>query len=844
MRKKQIQKGSLSQEQTSFLNLLNQSKTPSIRIIIPNIQRDYVQGRDDKVSVRNPFLSAIKESLEEEKPLHLDLIYGYIRNDSEFIPLDGQQRLTTLFLLHWYLANQSGKLAEFQRILWDKDNDQARFVYQTRPSATTFCKALCSERVNLKLDGKGISDQVRDCSFFRDYWSSDPTVKAILSMLDAIHSNFKSTSGLYDKIVTNDKSMPLLTFDCLDIDYLDSSDLLYIRMNDRGLPLSSFDEFKASIEQYLTVNKSTEYDFSKKVDGDWTDMVWSSIYRNDDSFSSTLYDLAFSHLFFAHIITGLCLVKKEQDVEKLFDQFLDAVKINSSISFFQYTEYELFKPDDDESTKIVEAIVEGMDTLVSLWPHADTQLTPRNLNIRSLVNSIEDFKDHGEQTRKYSERVLLYGLLRYYHKTDSSTELDNSFKTWARILQNIVDATEYNNPQEFIKSIKTIDKMFTELGNESVEQVLLPDNLANLTSGFDSVQVEEEILKLALIKDELQWEEEIEKAEQVLPYFKGQIGFLLLVAGVDVDHWTFGDPLNIDETVIGAFSQAKKSTRKLFGEDGLPEDPSFTMERVLLTLGEYPVNFGGRNFYFLNNSHRDYSWKRFFKCQKDQVSWEKRRELIIGLYKLIEEIKGVDNLRDYITQYDNDQIGWKNELVRCPKLFQYYSDRISNGRCMQEGTPHGRVFLSKTYLSSLHAEFYSYLFYKMFENYEDYGIFKENKDEKYKLEYYEVGGISDPSDFPCTYLEGWERQNHRYGLDVLYRDDMYQVRLFQRNGNGDIQNDIKQIVENSSLQLIQFPSDNPSDNEYWFECKSKNDVIPVIHELSSLLKPLLGRSSV
>ena len=86
-------------------------------IEIPMIQRDYVQGRSnsDSDEIRKQFLENIKETIENSttgnKNLQLDFIYGYVENES-FIPLDGQQRLTTLYLLYWYFALKNEKLEE------------------------------------------------------------------------------------------------------------------------------------------------------------------------------------------------------------------------------------------------------------------------------------------------------------------------------------------------------------------------------------------------------------------------------------------------------------------------------------------------------------------------------------------------------------------------------------------------------------------------------------------------------------------------------------------------------------------------------------------------------------
>jgi uncharacterized protein with ParB-like and HNH nuclease domain len=70
-------------------------------ILIPHLQRDYVQGSDE--SIIGPFLDALLKSLcsseDSEDRIDLNYIYGYNETES-FVPIDGQQRLTTLWLLH------------------------------------------------------------------------------------------------------------------------------------------------------------------------------------------------------------------------------------------------------------------------------------------------------------------------------------------------------------------------------------------------------------------------------------------------------------------------------------------------------------------------------------------------------------------------------------------------------------------------------------------------------------------------------------------------------------------------------------------------------------------------
>ena len=87
----------------SFNELLKQG-----RIRIPKIQRDYAQGREiPKVNeIRKDFVHTLLLVVKGRRPaIELDFVYGSNQNNA-FEPLDGQQRLTSLFLLHWMFGTQ------------------------------------------------------------------------------------------------------------------------------------------------------------------------------------------------------------------------------------------------------------------------------------------------------------------------------------------------------------------------------------------------------------------------------------------------------------------------------------------------------------------------------------------------------------------------------------------------------------------------------------------------------------------------------------------------------------------------------------------------------------------
>ena len=178
----------------TFWQLINE-----YAIQIPIIQRDYAQGRafERIEEIRNSFLGSIQEALEDNKHLDLDFVYGSMKNDKIFVPLDGQQRLTTLFLLHWYLAVKENRIDKVRQIL-------IKFTYETRTSSREFCNALVNDSSALKnVEFKSlekISDHIQNANWFFMSWQRDPTIKSMLVMLDAIHSKFKTTNNLFDRL--------------------------------------------------------------------------------------------------------------------------------------------------------------------------------------------------------------------------------------------------------------------------------------------------------------------------------------------------------------------------------------------------------------------------------------------------------------------------------------------------------------------------------------------------------------------------------------------------------------------------------------------------------------------
>ena len=266
------------------------------KIEIPIIQRNYVQGNDK--TIRRHFVDYLVKALTQQSPVELDFVYGAERQDTQLtdncapnncapqvgkvlIPLDGQQRLTTLWLLHGYLLaleqvnNHPEQLSPEER----KAQCQllARFVYETRQSAKDFCGYWLQEvtqRACRELVDKP-SKYLRNCAWFDPEWEKEGTVTAMLGMLDEV-----ATKRAELQAVPYGRLSECIRFYYLPIEKFGLSNELYIRMNARGEQLTSFEHFKSSFYKVIQDHQSLSA-IKEKMEYDWVDALWQ--YRPKDT---------------------------------------------------------------------------------------------------------------------------------------------------------------------------------------------------------------------------------------------------------------------------------------------------------------------------------------------------------------------------------------------------------------------------------------------------------------------------------------------------------------------------------------------------------------------------------
>lgn len=343
----------------TFRQLLDEEKS----IIIPKVQRDYAYGRLEKKvqDVLDGMLTSIIEAVRDDSNNILDFVYGgtYVHKSDKkagLIPLDGQQRLTTLFLLHFYASLLGDE--EGNPIGQEEVEVLTKFRYETRQSATEFCTNLIRRiRPNLiknyKPENNNIKALIIDDALYLSTYDSDPTIMSMLNVLDKIEKKCAELGAmpldpcLWKRLMERRN----IEFYKLSLDNFGLTDDLFIKMNARGKKLTAFEIFKSDmIAAIKKVDEKLKDDFSKDMDTKWIDIVWDYTDKtiNDKrqplditTDADTKYSMLFHNIFRVEYYRrnlgaeGL----EEQDINSIFK---DTEGVTSVIDMFD-TLYSIHK---------------------------------------------------------------------------------------------------------------------------------------------------------------------------------------------------------------------------------------------------------------------------------------------------------------------------------------------------------------------------------------------------------------------------------------------------------------------------------------------------------------------
>lgn len=685
------------------------------RVEIPVIQRDYAQGREDERSqeVRARFVKDLARALSPDRtdssPLDLDFVYGRWKETQKTLePLDGQQRLTTLFLVHLYVASLDGAFDDFRSWITNDDGGSC-FTYRTRPAAREFFDALVRQPIpvdTFAARAQAVSDWATDSIWFVRSWRRDSTVRGCLTMLDAIHGCFAGSNGLWPRLVST--ASPAIVFRLLLLENFGLSDDLYVKMNARGKALTPLEVFKAELEQFIAGSFCDEpcpaapamnwRDYvSRQFDMSWTDFLWRQ--RGE----SSEIDSGFMHLIRAIVLVG-CV---NDDDDASLPSRLEKLLVTAEPSLPLYEELGCL------NQGVVKTLVGVLDVLaryqnapvfVGQTGHLDEALVFRRVLLARGANH--------EDGLTLVDWVMFYACCSFLLRFPTGLETDAvraDFHDWTRIVANLARNSDIDRSDRLLAALRGLRQLAPALGADFLSKVA--DGELEKIGGFNQQQQREERLKAQLILRSADWRPLIERAEKH-PYFRGDIDFLLRFSGISdrnatTGHCDWGD--EEDETQRKTFADWYDRTCAVFGEkaSSWPTTfPDFLWERALLAEGDYLLP-RGRNWSFLEEKDRDASWKRLLRADTRVPDRDARRDVVRRVLARIDPKDVRGSLQAIVAAgvqgADKAPIpGFRGRLVAEPRLIRYCDRRMVR---LEDGTA---FLLSRSQRNGYHVDLYVY----------------------------------------------------------------------------------------------------------------------------------------
>ena len=638
------------------------------QVEIPLMQRDYAQGRkeDRTAQILRDFLNVLHRALDDPaRGIDLDFLYGNVRG-STLTLLDGQQRITTLFLLHWYLASRAGELTESNRQIL------ARFTYETRVSSRLFCEALVRKAVAPNCPQ--LSKLIVDESWYFQSWAQDPTIRAMLGSIDAIQQAFEKCDAplVWKALVEQDP----IRFEFLSMKDYGLADELYVKMNARGKALTDFENFKAWLEEHAP---SLTDDQRRSFDMEWTDLFWGLR-------AEGVRDIGPAYLqFFKGMAFNQALVRGKASLPLTGDE-ITHLNENRYVSTSFYKDHDFFDP---------ETLRQCCGMLDLLKGAGRKQLDARLVGVPFFLLPEDDqslFRRFVSPRVTYGDRVLFYALTQFLLATNErpfpdDTALEIALRRWMRVIRNLTLNTTVN-AASFPGCLRAIH---TLAGNGCLNIYTHLRDAAPAIGTFLDYQAREERVKAGLILREDQcWEAELAAAEDH-PFFQGQITFLL-------EFSRSGDQYDLTK-----FKEYARKARNIFSEDEHSPamgKPNFFLSRAMLTRRMWWVG--------VTSSAENYSLAPRRERWIDQVFQHSENSVVLReVLDAVQFGQEVEDMDAIIKRWQPDPGDLRDEFIRTKEAVGY-----GEHRWFRYNSDEQIYLLNGQRMSGRHAELRGYGFYK------------------------------------------------------------------------------------------------------------------------------------
>ena len=722
-------------------------KYPSgISIRIPNIQRDYAYGRTDSETEekRQEFIDDISDFLKNGNgKYYFDYVFGSIVEDGRFILVDGQQRLTTLFLLYFYFSifevdiiggkNHYHEFVEFMSRSTGGEKCSSRLLYETRESSRDFCNALVQksnansfEKIKLKTN-QSLSDYLMDQKWFFYHWKNDSTVRGMLVFLDSIHSRFEGEDchGYYAKLDS-------IVFEMVDLNKTTSNETepysvekaceLYIKMNSRGKRLTRFENLKNTLGDYYNKINS---DIMVLLDINCTAALWDYYKKTrlENKGEKTIFVdnglLAIINTIFINELSVICPENKktEQYIKKWLGKTL----------IIPFTDYkEILKSDDGKN--IADNLYACLKALFKKDSNGEYSVPNRMQGFIYYDETavFDNVLGNSNKSAIHIDRLRFYAyccFLRKYSDKMESDDFSSHLKDWMRLASNLLYNSRelINTWSAFITAIKSIDRIC---------YYTLSDCYKKMTdsTGFKKTVFDHEKEKLKLINadreskeqqgDGTGWEDAIKSGEETtFAYFSGQIRFSLNSCNNNVE--VFKEYISI-------------MSRLFIGENACLKDVETdgAFVRSLLSMGnangEYYLELEKSNVYDLYGYKGGYDKDWSCYCRNAPLGNLEVFKSVIDYLRDKMKLDKDSSIKDLLERVVDDNTNnngteWKWKIINSPELFKEYCFDLNNtgGGCgffedkrrvlIKDFDALYSLGPDKKQQNAVHKEYYSYI---------------------------------------------------------------------------------------------------------------------------------------
>lgn len=263
------------------------------KIVIPDLQRDYCWGCGDNTKDRRELVSVFVRGLVElymnGKAMNLGMVYGYEDPPgSGHIQLcDGQQRITTLFLLIGMLYRECRHEPLRNLLMSDYellDDREPKLLYEIRQSTLYFMSDLVCD---FFISGNGELRELKKSAWYYSSYDNDLSIIAIIGALEKIDNVLKSMRGNPDWDIHGfcDFLTGSFTFTYYDLCNRRNGEATFVMMNTAGEPLTFPQNLKALL---FAANR-----YDTLISARWEEMsrwFWKNRDKSDPDVSTTSDD--------------------------------------------------------------------------------------------------------------------------------------------------------------------------------------------------------------------------------------------------------------------------------------------------------------------------------------------------------------------------------------------------------------------------------------------------------------------------------------------------------------------------------------------------------------------------